>query len=470
MVLGIIGILVSLALLIILAYRGMPVIVAAPVASVVALLFSWESVLPAYTEIFMPAMGGFVTSYLPVFLTGAIFGALMTATGYARVIATTVISLIGEKSAMLATVVTTALMTYGGISLFVVVFVMYPLARELFRAADIPRRLIPATIALGAFTFTMTALPGSPQVQNIIPGTFFGTGSFAGALMGIIGSIIIFGVGMFWLEHRKRKLWSKGEHYGSAESAQVGKAEVEDTEDTTGSFPAPSNRLIPFLPLLTVFIVNFACTLFIFPAMDWDFLSEEKYGGIGIDDRSALWAVIVGLVVAIVLILLINARHIALLFQRVGDGAKNSMYPIFSTASEVGYGAVIASVAAFAVVRDSVIDLGVNALATSVVATLITAGLTGSSSGGMTIALNAFGDELREMAVADGISMEAMHRVTAMAAGGLDTLPHSGAIITLLIVCGLTHRQSYKDVAVITIVGPVAAVAVLLAAVSFGIL
>ena len=138
--------------------------------------------------------------------------------------------------------------------------------------------------------------------------------------------------------------------------------------------------------------------------------------------------------------------------------------------SDLGYGAVIASVAAFAVVRDSVIDLGVNALATSVVATSITAGLTGSSSGGMTIALNAFGDELREMAVADGISMEAMHRVTAMAAGGLDTLPHSGAIITLLIVCGLTHRQSYKDVAVITIVGPVAAAAVLLAAVSFGIL
>lgn len=484
MVLGIIGILVSLALLITLAYRGMPVIVAAPIASLVALLFSWESVLPAYTEIFMPAMGGFVTSYLPVFLTGAIFGALMTATGYARIIATTVISLIGEKSAMLAAVLTTALMTYGGISLFVVVFVMYPLAKELFRAADIPRRLIPATIALGAFTFTMTALPGTPQVQNIIPGTFFGTGSFAGALMGIIGSVIIFGIGMVWLEYRKRKLWAKGEHFASIESAPAGSAassgssgsadeedgvEGEDSEEKPGSFPAPANRLIPFLPLLTVFVVNFACTLFIFPAMDWDFLSEEKYGGISIDDRSALWAVIVGLVVAIVLILLINARHIGLLFQQVGDGAKNSMYPIFSTASEVGYGAVIASVAAFAVVRDSVIDLGANALTTSVVATSITAGLTGSSSGGMTIALNAFGEELRDMAVADGISMEAMHRVTAMAAGGLDTLPHSGAIITLLIVCGLTHRQSYKDIAVITIVGPVAAVAVLLAAVSVGI-
>ena len=172
---------------------------------------------------------------------------------------------------------------------------------------------------------------------------------------------------------------------------------------------------------------------------------------------------------AIFVLLLINARHLGLLFQRIADGAKNSMYPIFSTASEVGYGAVIASVAAFAVVRDSVIDLGGNALTTSVVATSITAGLTGSSSGGMTIALNAFGDQLREMAVADGISMEAMHRITAMAAGGLDTLPHSGAVTTLLIVCGLSHRQSYKDIAIITIVGPLIAVGVLLAAVSLGI-
>lgn len=469
MVLGIIGILVSLALLITLAYRGMPVIVAAPIASLVALLFSWESVLPAYTEIFMPAMGGFVTSYFPIFLTGAIFGVLMTVTGYARSIATSVISLIGEKSAMLAAVLTTALMTYGGISLFVVVFVMYPLAKELFRAADIPRRLIPATIALGAFTFTMTALPGSPQVQNIIPGTFFGTGSFAGALIGIIGALIIFGVGMCWLEYRSRSLRRKGEHFDSVESSPVTAKDSAVQEEEHTGVPDPTNRLIPFLPLLTVFVVNFSCTLFIFPALDWDYLSEDKYGGIGIDDRSALWAVIVGLVAAILVLLLINARYLGLLFQRIADGAKNSMYPIFSTASEVGYGAVIASVAAFAVVRDSVIDLGGNALTTSVVATSITAGLTGSSSGGMTIALNAFGDQLREMAVADGISMEAMHRITAMAAGGLDTLPHSGAVITLLIVCGLSHRQSYKDIAIITIVGPLIAVGVLLAAVSLGI-
>lgn len=443
MILGIIGILLSLALLITLAYRGVPVLIAAPIASIVALVFSQAPLLPAYTEIFMPAMAGFIGNFFPVFLTGAIFGMLMTVTGYAKSIATSVTSLIGGKAAIAATVVTSALMAYGGISLFVVAFVMYPLARELFRVADIPRRLIPATIALGIFTFTMTALPGTPQVQNIIPGQFFGTGSFAGAAIGIIGSIFVIVFGMAWLEFRTRQLRKKGEHFSSVHNG--GEEELQNgngTKQATVTLAEPTNRVIPFLPLLTVFVVNFACTLYIFPAMDWSYLSEEQYGGITLANRAALWAVLVGITAAILLILLINVRHFRELIRAVGEGAKNSMFPVFSTASEVGYGAVVASVAAFAVVRDSIFNMGANAIITSVVTVSITAGLTGSSSGGMTIALNALGDELREMAIADDISLEVMHRLTAMASGGLDTLPHSGAVVTLLIVCGLTHKQS----------------------------
>lgn len=443
MILGIIGILLSLALLITLAYRGVPVLIAAPIASIVALVFSQAPLLPAYTEIFMPAMAGFIGNFFPVFLTGAIFGMLMTVTGYAKSIATSVTSLIGGKAAIAATVVTSALMTYGGISLFVVAFVMYPLARELFRVADIPRRLIPATIALGIFTFTMTALPGTPQMQNIIPGQFFGTGSFAGAAIGIIGSIFVIVFGMAWLEFRTRQLRKKGEHFSSVHNG--GEEELQNgngTKQATVTLAEPTNRVIPFLPLLTVFVVNFACTLYIFPAMDWSYLSEEQYGGITLANRAALWAVLVGITAAILLILLINVRHFRELIRAVGEGAKNSMFPVFSTASEVGYGAVVASVAAFAVVRDSIFNMGANAIITSVVTVSITAGLTGSSSGGMTIALNALGDELREMAIADDISLEVMHRLTAMASGGLDTLSHSGAVVTLLIVCGLTHKQS----------------------------
>ncbi|MFB8761465.1 GntP family permease [Nocardiopsis alba] len=467
MALGIIGIVTSLLLLVTLAYRGVPVILAAPLASVVAVLFSGAPILASYTEIFMPAMAGFVGSWFPVFLFGAIFGVLMTITGYAESIARTVTRLVGSRSAIAATIVTSALMTYGGISLFVVAFVMYPLARELFRVADIPRRLIPATIALGIFTFTMTALPGSPQVQNIIPGQFFGTGPFAGAGIGLLGGALIFGLGLLWLEYRRTALIRKGESFDSPESALSAGGSSEDAaEKQRTATLEPANRVVPFLPLITVFAVNFTCTLFLFPALDWSYLAQEKFGGVAAEERLGLWAVLSGIIAAILVLVALNLRHLTTLWDGFVDGAKRSMLPIFSTASEVGYGAVVASVAAFAVVRDSVFGLGTDALWTSVLSVSITAGLTGSSSGGMTIALNALGDDLRALAAQEDISMEAMHRLTAMAAGGLDTLPHSGAVVTLLIVCGLTHRQSYKDLGVVTLVIPVLVVVALVSLVS----
>ncbi|HEY4616356.1 MAG TPA: GntP family permease [Citricoccus sp.] len=505
MILGILGIILSLALLITLAYRGMPVIIAAPIASVVALVFSGAPILASYTEIFMPALGNFVMNYFPVFLLGAIFGLLMTATGYAESIARSVTRVIGARSALLATVVTSALMTYGGISLFVVAFVMFPLARELFRMADIPKRLIPGTIALGIFTFTMTALPGSPQVQNLIPGQFFGTDGFAAPGVGIIGTLMILGLGLLWLEYRRRSLMAQGEHFADTQDAidrehgvpaaragagaasrpkgvgpgaaavaeeaapKDSAVSVEDNPDaqpTSAALLTPPNAVVPFLPLLMVIAVNFACTLLVFPALDWSHLGEEKFGGVTLEARAGIWAVTVGLTAAVLLIIALNLRHLAALKKGFYDGAKGAMLPIFSTASEVGYGAVVASVAAFAVIRDSVFGIGGNALVTSVVSTSVTAAITGSSSGGMTIALNAFGEQLRGMAMDQGVSLEAMHRLTAMAAGGLDTLPHSGAVVTLLIVCGMSHRQSYKDIGMVTLVIPVVTVAVLTTVVS----
>ncbi|MDN5899027.1 MAG: GntP family permease [Brachybacterium sp.] len=524
MVLGIIGIILSLALLITLAYRGVPVIIAAPLCAALALLLSGAPILASYTEVFMPAMAGYIGSYFPVFLLGATFGVLMTVTGFAESIARTVSGAIGVRGAMAATVITSALMTYGGISLFVVAFVMFPLARELFRVADIPKRLIPATIALGIFTFTMTALPGTPQIQNIIPGQFFGTSTYAAPGLGLIGTVLIFGLGLTWLEYRRKTLIASGEHFesperprgggarsgrGSASAARVGilqralgrggsgtgSSTSTDAEtspatprgtavatDSPDSGPAdeagsagamtatatftPTNRWVPFLPLLVVFVVNFGCTLVIFPAMEWGYLSEEKYGGIDLDTRAGIWAVILALLAAVLTVVALHPSRFGELRSSFVEGVKGSMLPIFSTASEVGYGAVIASVAGFTVIRDAVFGMGGNALVTSVVSTSVTAAITGSSSGGMTIALNAFGEQLRTMAIDQGVSLEAMHRLTAIAAGGLDTLPHSGAVVTLLLVCGMTHRQSYKDLAMVTIVAPVITVIALLALVS----
>lgn len=511
MLIGLLGILISLALLITLAYRGVTIVIAAPISALVALLFSGAPILANYTEVFMPALAGFIQQYFPMFLTGAIFGQLMTMAGYAKDIAQVITRWLGPKRAMLATVLTTALLTYGGISLFVVVFVMFPLTRELFRAANIPRRLIPGAIAHGMLTFTMTALPGSPQVQNIIPGQAFQTTTFAAPGLGLLGGTIIFILGMLWLEYRKRQLIAAGEAFadptelerksggagGGAGAMTVGEhsspstsrtATAVKTRESSGGSPGgsagsvdggedgenpevpgdeqeqltPPNHLLPFIPILLVFVVNFSFTMYVLPAMNWDYLAEEQYGGIALEDRISAWAVISAMVAAILSILVMNLKHLKWIGTGLVNGAKNALLPIFNTASEVGYGAVVASLAAFAVIREGIFAVSDNALVASAISTSTISGVTGSASGGMTIALNALGEDLRQLALDQGISMEAMHRITAMASGGLDSMPHNGAVITLIIVCGMTHRESYKDVGVVSLLIPVCVTAALI--------
>ncbi|NIH71034.1 GntP family permease [Auritidibacter ignavus] len=467
---------------------------AAPISAFVAMLLSGVPLLPTFTEIFMPGVAGFISNYFLIFLTGAIFGALMLASGYATALAQVITKWLGPKRAVFATVLTSALMTYGGISVFVAAFVMFPLARELFKAANLPRRLVPSTIALGILTFTMTAIPGAPQIQNIIPGQFFGTSTFAAPLIGIVAGILMFVLGMVWLEYRSRALVRKGESFGDTtileskfgrgadlglsqpesdqEETREGVRNVaspprasEDSPDAEGKAPrtlVPPNNIVPFIPFLLVFIVNFGCTMFVFPALDWSVLEDEKFGGITLADRSATWAVLLALLAAILSVLLFNIRRIRNLWASLIDGAKNSLQPIFNTASEVGYGAVIASLGAFTIIRDGIFGVSSNALITSAVSTSVISGVTGSASGGMTIALNAFGPDFAEMAEEQGISMEALHRITSMASGGLDSMPHNGAVITLLLVCGMSHKESYKDVCVITLLIPVVVTAIMI--------
>lgn len=494
--LGLIGIILSLILLITLVYRGLSVVLAAPIAAFFAMIMSGVPLLATYTEIFMPEMAGFVASYFPIFLTGAIFGVLMTVSGYAKEIATTLTRWWGPQRAMLATVLTGAIVTYGGISVFVAVFVLFPITRELFRHANIPRRLIPATIGLGIVTFTMTALPGAPQVQNIIPGQTFETTTFAAPGLGLIAGVLIFGLGMFWLEFRKRQLMRKGEGFvdltrleeKEGRGADVGIDEEEPPQSrdqetsastlstaehsehrtqrtkTTPSYGRISsrNRAFPFIPLLVVILVNFAVTFLIFPALDWTSLEAERFGGITLDDRASIWAVLLALLSAIISIFVLHIGNFKRLLRAVAEGTRQSFLPIFNTASEVGYGGVIASLAAFTIIRDGMFGVTQNALVTSALSTSVIAGITGSASGGMTIALNALGDDFRQLALDQDISMEAMHRITALASGGLDTMPHNGFVVTLLLVCGMSHRESYKDVAMISLIIPVAVTAIMI--------
>src|SRR5689334_9906226 len=206
----------ALVFLMLVAYRGYSVILFAPVAALGAVLLTDPAlVAPMFSSVFMDKMVGFVKSYFPVFMLGAVFGKVIELSGFSKAIVSAVINLVGRQQAILSIVLVCAILTYGGVSLFVVVFAVYPFAAEMFRQSHIPKRLIPCTIALGAFSFTMDALPGTPQIQNIIPTTFFKTTTWAAPWLGLLGSLFVLGVGLAYIESRRRAAQARGEGYGT---------------------------------------------------------------------------------------------------------------------------------------------------------------------------------------------------------------------------------------------------------------
>ena len=451
-----IAIIISLFLLMYFAYRGYSVLILAPLMATLAVALSGDilSSLPIYTTVFMKALSGFLLKFFPIFLLGAVFGQLMADSGAATAIARTVVNKLGANKAILAVVLVCAILTYGGVSLFVVAFAIYPIAKDLFKAAGVPKRLIPGAIALGSFTFTMTALPGTPAIQNAIPIPYYGTNAFAAPILGIIGSLVMFGLGMLWLQRRAHNAKTAGEGYGIHEDDEVHADNLD---------PHHTSFMVAMIPLVLVIGINALLTYAVFPSMDFSAL-QAQFKDLDIKGALGLWSIIIALVTAIIALIVLRLGKWTNLQHSLNKGTYSSMLPIFNTGSEVGYGAVIATLAGFAVLRDSVLNLSPNnPLISEAVAMTTLAGITGSSSGGLSIALPILGKEYLAQAVAHGIDPELLHRVAVMAAGGLDTLPHSGAVITLFAICHLTHKQSYKDVAMVTMAIPLIAVTVVIA-------
>jgi H+/gluconate symporter-like permease len=486
---GVIGIVVSLGLLIYLAYRGINVLFLAPIMATLAVLTqSWEApVLGTYTQIFMTSLGEYVIRFFPLFMLGALFGKLMDDSGSARVIATAIAEKTGSHRAILAIVLSCAILTYGGVSLFVVAFAVFPIAAAMFRVADVPKRLIPGAIALGSFTFTMTAFPGTPAIQNAIPMPFFGTTPFAAPGLGLIGGTLMFIAGILWLNRRAAMARSRGEGYGEHIEEAPRPAHGTPIQPTTGQ-PAPRPQSVsagatpadataqapaierpagpPFwmaiLPIILVIGLNYLFSTIILPAMDTGYLAEPEYGETELSSVLGIWSIVSSLVIACTVVVLLNYKRYANLAESINKGTLGSMLPIFNTASEVGYGAVIASLAGFAVIRDAVMRISADPVISVAISVNLLAGITGSASGGLSIVLSALGDTYLEMAAAAGINPEIMHRVASMASGGFDALPHNGAVITLLAICGLTHRQSYFDVFMVSCVFTVASMVVVI--------
>ncbi|MBL7667858.1 GntP family permease [Moraxella osloensis] len=451
-----IAIIISLFLLMYFAYRGYSVLILAPLMATLAVALSGDilSSLPIYTTVFMKALSGFLLKFFPIFLLGAVFGQLMADSGAATAIARTVVSKLGANKAILAVVLVCAILTYGGVSLFVVAFAIYPIAKDLFKSAGVPKRLIPGAIALGSFTFTMTALPGTPAIQNAIPIPYYGTNAFAAPILGIIGSLVMFGLGMLWLQRRAHSAKTAGEGYGIHEDDELHADNLD---------PHHTSFMVAMIPLVLVIGINALLTYAVFPSMDFSAL-QAQFKDLDIKGALGLWSIIIALVTAIIALIVLRLGKWTNLQHSLNKGTYSSMLPIFNTGSEVGYGAVIATLAGFAILRDSVLNLSPsNPLISEAVAMTTLAGITGSSSAGLSIALPILGKEYLAQAVAHGINPELLHRVAVMAAGGLDTLPHSGAVITLFAICHLTHKQSYKDVAIVTMAIPLIAVTVVIA-------
>ncbi len=442
-------VLAALCFLMLVAYRGYSVILFAPVAALGAVLLTDPSlVAPVFTGLFMDKMVGFLRLYFPVFLLGAIFGKLIELSGFSRAIVAGSLRLLGRGRAILSIVLVCALLTYGGVSLFVVVFAVYPFAAELFRQSDIPKRLIPATIALGAFTFTMDALPGTPQIQNIIPTTFFGTDAWAAPVLGCIGAVFILVAGLGYLDWQRRKALAAQEGYGT----KLVNEPLAFTEDRL------ANPLLAILPLVLVGLSNKLFTTLIpsFYGSSHEFI-PAVVGNVKpvvqeVSKVAAIWAVEGALLVGILAVLLLAWKQVSERFAQGSQAAVGgALLASMNTASEYGFGAVIASLPGFLVVADALRAIP-NPLINEAVTVTALAGITGSASGGMSIALAAMAETFVQNANAAGIPMEVLHRVAAMASGGMDTLPHNGAVITLLAVTGLTHRQSYKDIFMLTLV------------------
>lgn len=444
----IIAIVLSLFLLVTFAYRGFSVILFAPIFALFAASFSGLPILPGYTELFMAKAVTYIKSFFPVFLLGAVFGKIMEETGMARSIALETIRLIGKDKAIFAVVFACMILCYGGISMFVCAFAVYPFAAALFREADIPKRLIPACFVAGVFTATMDCYPGSPQIQNIIPTIYLGTTTFAAPILGLICGTLLIILCFIYLEFRRKQLARSGEGYGNHTLNET----VID----------PEAKLPPWqlsiIPLIVVLVLNFYFSMI----FQWDesLLSPFRSMNVpllakGVHNVVAIWALVIGLLAAIIIASATGRKFMSKntsIKAALNAGALGSLLAIMNTASEVGYGNVIASLPGFMEIADALLGIGQGMPLFNVALMVnILAGITGSASGGLSIALDIFGQHFLAETAAVCIPAEVVHRIAAMASGGMDSLPHNGAVITTLAICGLTHREAYKDMFAITI-------------------
>jgi H+/gluconate symporter-like permease len=436
---GMLGLIASLLLLMYLTMKGINIIIAAIISAVVVALTGGLNLETALTEHYMTGFTKYFYSWFLIFLLGAIFGKIMQVTKAADSIANWVKDTLGPSRAVFAVVAAAAIMTYGGVSLFVVGFAVYPIAVSLFKVANLPHRFIPAALVFGSISFTMTA-PGSPEIQNLIPTEFFGTKPTAGGIIGVLMALLIMVVGGLLLSRMVKKAVQNGEVFSlpnqppsaANESAAALDAELAmQRPDAVSAGKDYPHVIMAILPLAAVIaILNTAANF-----------------------TSSTAAALISLSSGIILACLLMIKYLVGFWEALAKGAQDALVAAANTCAVVGFGSVAAQVAAFGTFVDALVNIPGPPLMGLAIAVTLICGITGSASGGLGIALPI----LAPMYMAQGLDPGAMHRISALASGGLDSLPHNGYVVTTIrAICGETHKRSYWPIFILSVAMPTA--------------
>lgn len=433
-----IGLIGGLALLIFLTMRGMNLLVAGPLSALFVAVLNGMPLFPQLVAEgeanlvgnYMSGFSSFVTAWYLMFLLGAIFGKVMEDSGAADSVSRLIVQKLGMKYAILAIVAACAVLTYGGVSLFVVAFSVYPMALSLFKQADLPRRFIPAALAFGSVTFTMTSA-GSPEIQNWIPIDYLNTSPYAGWEVSLIVAVFMMIFGYWWLKRMITKAVEKGEHF------------VERDGDPVNEERELPNPLMGILPLVVVLAISF---------IFHDSLKQS--------------ALIIALLGGVIATYALNRKYFKNFWSAVSEGTLGALIAIGNTAAVVGFGGVAKAVPAFGVAVDFMTNIPGSPLIGGAIAVSVIAGMTGSASGGQAIALPLLAPHYMDM----GVNPEALHRVVAISSGALDSLPHNGYVVTTVrAICGESHKDAYNPVGAVTVIVPTLGVILAIILFSLGV-
>lgn len=406
------GIVLTLAVIMFLVFRRWSILIVAPLGAVVVALFSGSSVLESLVGPYSEGLAHYAKLFFLIFMLGSIMGKLMEDSGAAESIALRLTRALGTKGklwAAMSVALIAAILTYGGVVVFVIVFAIAPIALPLFRKMDIPWQIFPGLMAFGGATFTMSMLPGSPAIQNVIPTRYLGTTGMAGADLGLIATAVVIVLNIWYYNRVLKKAEASGKSFAGL-GEQVYQKEFGSSEKKLDQMDLP-NFWVSLLPLVMV-VVCFA--------------------GFKLD-------IVYSLAIGIILLILFFWKRYKNVVLSLSTGASNSVLPLMNTCAIVGFGSVVAGTVGYKLMQEGILSLPADPMITLAVATNILCGITGSASGGLGIAMEVLAKPFMEA----GLSPEVIHRISAMAAAGIDTLPHNGWVISTLIISRMTHKEGY---------------------------